>query len=202
MSSAAMADKISHQQWFFRWVRDAAADVEQGQSNCTARYKAKQRHYRRANIGNKLGKLLSLLYGLLRFLKNLSFLGFFLRWLCLFRSFFACFRSLFCFCYCRLFCFCRLLCFHFFCFCCLFRFCLRSLFCFCRCFCRCRLFGLRSLCGFCFFFFGGFRCLFGYRLGFCLCFQSFYLFFLGNCLGFCLRFLGSFLCLHFCVCCN
>merc|ERR1712187_682164 len=89
MSSAAMADKISHQQWFFRWVRDAAADVEQGQSNCTARYKAKQRHYRRANIGNKLGKLLSLLYGLLRFLKNLSFLGFFLRWLCLFRSFFA-----------------------------------------------------------------------------------------------------------------
>merc|ERR1712187_818207 len=95
MSSAAMADKISHQQWFFRWVRDAAADVEQGQSNCTARYKAKQRHYRRANIGNKLGKLLSLLYGLLRFLKNLSFLGFFLRWLCLFRSFFACFRSLF-----------------------------------------------------------------------------------------------------------
>merc|ERR1712187_1055638 len=195
MSSATRTHEKSNQQWRFGWVRDAVANPEQGQSDRTARYKANERHHRRAYIGDELDKLLSLLDGLLRFFENLSFLTCLLRWLCLFRDLFAFLRLLLCFCCCRLFCLCGLFCFSFFGFGCLFSFCLRSLFCCCRCFCRCRLLGLCSFCGFCLF-------LFGYRLGFCLRFQSLYLFFFGSRLGFCLFFFGCLLCLQFLVCCN
>merc|ERR1712187_599395 len=201
MSSATRTHEKSNQQWRFGWVWDAVANPEQGQSNRTARYKANERHHRRAYTGKELDQLLSLLDGLLRFLENLSFLACLLHWLCLFRCLFGFLRLLLCFCSCRLFCFCRLLYFRFFCFG-LFSFCLRSLFCNCCCFCRCRLLGLCSVCGFRLFFFGCFRGLFCYRLGFCLCFQSFYFFFFGGHLGFCLFFFGSLLCLQFFVCCN
>merc|ERR1712187_747523 len=128
MSSATRTHEKSNQQWRFGWVWDAVANPEQGQSDRTARYKAKERHHRRAYIGDELDKLLSLLDGLLRFFENLGFLTCLLRWLCLFRNLFAFLRLLLCFCCCRLFCLCRLFCFSFFGFGCLFSFCLRSLF--------------------------------------------------------------------------
>merc|ERR1712187_736556 len=104
MSSATRTHEKSNQQWRFGWVRDAVANPEQGQSDRTARYKANERHHRRAYVGDELDKLLSLLDGLLSFLENLSFLTCLFRWLCLFRNLlclFGCLRSLFRFCCCR-----------------------------------------------------------------------------------------------------